>query len=60
MESFTNNPTEWGVTGNLIGALLGELTDLSGFTGNHSTVSAGTTREIDDHEIVFMKVDYQA
>jgi hypothetical protein len=60
MESFTNNPTEWSVTGNLIGTLLGELTDLSGFTGNHSTVSAGTTREIDGKNIAFMKVDYQA
>mgnify|MGYP000950516056 FL=1 len=60
MESFTNNPTEWSITGNLIGTLLGELTDLSGFTGNHSTVSAGTTREIDGKNIAFMKVDYQA
>lgn len=60
MESFTNNPAEWSVTGNLIGTLLGELTDLSGFTGNHSTVSAGTTREIGGKNIAFMKVDYQA
>lgn len=60
MESFTNNPAEWSITGNLIGTLLGELTDLSGFTGNHSTVSAGTTREIDGKNIAFMKVDYQA
>ena len=60
MESFTNNPGKWSITGNLIGTLLGELTDLSGFTGNHSTVSAGTTREIDGKNIAFMKVDYQA
>ena len=59
MESFLNNPSDWSITGNLIGTVLGELTDLSGFSGSHSTVSAGTTREIDGLQIAFMKLNYQ-
>jgi hypothetical protein len=60
MDSFTNNPTEWSVIGNLIGVILGNLTDLEGWTGNHSTVVAGTTREMAGQSINFIRVNYQA
>lgn len=60
MESFVNNPFEWSVEGNLIGVLLGNLSDLTGFTGSHSTVTEGTAREINGLNIEFICVDYQA
>jgi hypothetical protein len=59
MESFTNNPSNWKIDGNIIGQALGELIDLSIFTSTHSTVTAGTTREIDERSIRFAKITYQ-
>lgn len=60
MESFTNNPTEWSIEGNLIGSILGNLTNYNGFIKSHAQVVAGTTREIENQTINFIRINYVA
>jgi hypothetical protein len=58
MNEYTTTPGRANIGGNIIGPELGDLNDLDIFQNHNSLIEYGPAREIDNEEILFIRISY--